>query len=53
MVLEVSQQTLAEMVATTRSRVSFFMNGFRKRGFLHYKGSLRMQRGLFTFALRE
>jgi CRP/FNR family cyclic AMP-dependent transcriptional regulator len=51
--MKVSQQTLAEMVGTTRSRVSFFMNGFRKRGFIHYKGGLRVHRGLFTFALHE
>ena len=48
-----TQQTLAEMVGTTRSRVSFFMNGFRKRRFIHYKGGLRVHRGLFTFALQE
>jgi CRP/FNR family transcriptional regulator, cyclic AMP receptor protein len=52
-VLKVTQQTLAEMVGTTRSRVSFFMNGFRKSGFIHYKGGLRVHRGLFTFALQE
>jgi CRP-like cAMP-binding protein len=33
-----SQETLAEMVGTTRSRVSFFMNRFRKLGFIHYAG---------------
>ena len=52
-VLKVTQQTLAEMVGTTCSRVSFFMNGFRKRGYIHYKGGLRVHRGLFTFALQE
>lgn len=52
-VLKVTQQTLAEMVGTTRSRVSFFMNGFRKRGYIHYKGGLRVHRGLFSFALQE
>jgi len=52
-VLKVNQQTLAEIVGTTRSRVSFFMNGFRKRGFIHYKGSVRVHRRPFTFALRE
>jgi len=51
--VKVSQQTLAEMVGTTRSRVSFFMNAFRKRGFIQYKGGLRVHRGLFTFALQE
>jgi hypothetical protein len=52
-VLKVNHQTLVEIVGTTRSRVSFFMNGFRKRGFSHYKGSVRVHRGPFTFALRE
>ena len=52
-VLKVNQQTLAEIVGTTRSRVSFFMNGFSKRGFIHYKGSVRVHRRPFTFALRE
>jgi CRP/FNR family cyclic AMP-dependent transcriptional regulator len=52
-VLKVNQQTLAEMVGTTRSRVSFFMNRFRKMGFIHYNGGLHVSRGLFTFALQE
>jgi CRP/FNR family cyclic AMP-dependent transcriptional regulator len=52
-VLKVSQQTLAEMVGTTRSRISFFMNRFRQLGFIHYKGGLQVHRGLFTFALQE
>ncbi len=38
---EITQETLAEMVGTTRSRVSFFMNRFRKLGFLEYKGRIR------------
>jgi len=37
---KISQETLAEMVGTTRSRVSFFMNRFRKLGFIHYNGGL-------------
>ena len=37
---KISQETLAEMVCTTRSRVSFFMNRFRKLGFIHYNGGL-------------
>jgi CRP/FNR family cyclic AMP-dependent transcriptional regulator len=37
---KISQETLAEMVGTTRSRVSFFMNRFRKLGFIHYAGGL-------------
>jgi CRP-like cAMP-binding protein len=48
--LKVSQGTLAEMVGTTRSRVSYFMNQFRKKGFIHYNGDgLRVQRALLTF----
>ncbi len=38
---KISQETLAEMVGTTRSRVSFFMNRFRKLGFIHYAGGAR------------
>jgi CRP-like cAMP-binding protein len=37
---KISQETLADMVGTTRSRVSFFMNRFRKLGFIHYSGGL-------------
>jgi len=37
---KISQETLAEMVGTTRSRVSFFMNRFKKLGFIHYAGGL-------------
>lgn len=49
--LNVSQGTLAEMVGTTRSRVSFFMNRFRKLGLIDYNGSLRVNRTLLTFLL--
>ena len=52
-ILKVSQGTLAEMIGTTRSRVSFFMNRFRKLGFIDYNGSLRVHRDLLTFLLRE
>ena len=51
--LKVSQGTLAEMVGTTRSRVSFFMNRFRKLGLIDYNGSLHVHRALLTFLLRE
>jgi CRP/FNR family transcriptional regulator, cyclic AMP receptor protein len=51
--LKVSQGTLAEMVGTTRSRVSYFMNRFRKMGFIDYNGSLRVHRSLLTFLLRR
>jgi CRP-like cAMP-binding protein len=40
-IAKISQETLAEMIGTTRSRVSFFMNKFRKLGFIDYKGGLR------------
>lgn len=40
-IAKISQETLAEMVGTTRSRVSFFMNKFRKLGFINYKGGSR------------
>jgi CRP-like cAMP-binding protein len=52
-VLKVSQGTLAEMVGTTRSRVSFFMNRFRKLGLIDYNGSLQVHRELMTFLLHE
>ena len=45
-IAKISQETLAEMVGTTRSRVSFFMNKFRKLGFIDYKGGLRGNGGL-------
>ena len=52
-VLKVSQGTLAEMIGTTRSRVSFFMNRFRKLGLIDYNGSLQVHRELMTFLLHE
>jgi CRP-like cAMP-binding protein len=51
--LKISQGTLAEMVGTTRSRVSFFMNRFRRRFFIEYNGGLRVRRALLTFFLKE
>ncbi len=51
--LKVSQGTLAEMVGTTRSRVSFFMNRFRKMGLIEYNGSLRVHKALLTFLLHD
>jgi len=48
-VLHISQGTLAEMVGTTRSRVSFFMNRFRELGLIEYNGSLHVHRSLRTF----
>jgi CRP-like cAMP-binding protein len=52
-IVKVSQGTLAEMIGTTRSRVSFFMNRFRKMGLIDYNGSLRVHRTLLTFLLHE
>lgn len=51
--LKVSQETLAEMVGTTRSRVSYFMNRFRERGFIDYNGTLRVHKSLLTFLLDQ
>jgi CRP-like cAMP-binding protein len=48
-ILKVSQETLAEMVGTTRSRVSYFMNRFRKMGLIDYNGTLQVHRALLTF----
>ena len=41
-----TQETLAEMVGTTRSRVSFFMNRFRRLGYIEYKGRIRVNKSL-------
>ncbi len=49
----VSQETLAEMVGTTRSRVNFFMNKFRKLGFIHYNGGLKVHSSLLSVVLHE
>jgi CRP/FNR family transcriptional regulator, cyclic AMP receptor protein len=49
----VSQETLAEMVGTTRSRVNFFMNKFRKLGFIEYNGGLKVHNSLLTVVLRD
>ena len=50
---KISQETLAEMVGTTRSRVSFFMNKFRKLGFIEYNGDLRVHSSLLSIVLRD
>jgi CRP/FNR family cyclic AMP-dependent transcriptional regulator len=50
---QISQETLAAMVGTTRSRVSHFMNRFRKLGFIHYNGGLLVHSGLLTVVLRD
>ena len=48
-----SQETLAEMIGTTRSRVSFFMNKFRKKGFIDYNGNIEVHPSLLDAVLRE
>ena len=50
---KISQETLAEMVGTTRSRVSFFMNRFRKLGFIHYNGELEVHSSLLSVVLHD
>jgi len=49
----VSQETLAEMIGTTRSRVNFFMNKFRKLGFIKYNGSLQINTSLLSVVLHD
>jgi CRP/FNR family cyclic AMP-dependent transcriptional regulator len=49
----ISQETLAEMIGTTRSRVSFFMNKFRKLGFISYNGKIEVHPSLLTAVLYE
>ena len=49
----VSQEVLAEMVGTTRSRVNFFMNKFRKLGFIDYNGALKINNSLLSVVLRD
>jgi Crp-like helix-turn-helix protein len=49
----VSQETLAEMVGTTRSRVNFFLNKFRKLGFIEYNGGLKVNTSLLSVVLRD
>jgi CRP/FNR family transcriptional regulator, cyclic AMP receptor protein len=50
---KVSQETLAEMIGSTRSRVCFFMNKFKKLGFIEYKGGLYVKPSLLSVVLRE
>jgi len=49
----VSQETLAEMIGTTRSRVSFFMNRFRKLGFIEYNGRIKVNKSLLNVVLLD
>lgn len=50
---EINQTILAEMVGTTRSRVNFFMNRFRKLGFIHYNGGLQVHTSLLNVVLHD
>jgi CRP-like cAMP-binding protein len=50
---KISQETLAEMIGTTRSRVSFFMNRFRKLGFIEYNGNIKVHKSLLNVVLHD
>jgi CRP/FNR family transcriptional regulator, cyclic AMP receptor protein len=50
---EITQETLAEMIGTTRSRVSFFMNRFRKLGFIEYNGRIQVHKSLLNVVLHD
>jgi CRP/FNR family cyclic AMP-dependent transcriptional regulator len=52
-IAKISQETLAEMIGTTRSRVSFFMNKFRKLGFIKYNGSIEVHSSLLNVVLHD
>jgi CRP-like cAMP-binding protein len=51
--IEIDQATLAEMIGTTRSRVSFFMNKFRKLGFISYNGKIHVHNSLLNAVLHD
>lgn len=50
---KISQETLAEMIGTTRSRVSFFMNRFRRQGFIKYDGGIQVHKSLLNIVLND
>ena len=52
-IANISQETLAEMVGTTRSRISFFMNKFRKLGFIEYNGGMHIHSSLLNIILHD
>ena len=52
-IAKISQETLAEMIGTTRSRVSLFMNKFRKLGFIHYNGGIEIHGSLLNVVLHD
>jgi CRP-like cAMP-binding protein len=53
LIAKISQETLAEMIGTTRSRVSFFMNKFRKMGLIEYNGRIEVHASLLNLVLHE
>ncbi|MFY9854034.1 MAG: Crp/Fnr family transcriptional regulator [Terracidiphilus sp.] len=53
MIPKISQEMLAEMIGTTRSRVSFFMNRFRKLGFIEYNGDIKVHKSLLNVVLHD
>jgi CRP-like cAMP-binding protein len=53
MIAKISQETLAEMVGTTRSRVSFFLNKFRRLGYINYKNRLEVRSSLLSVVLND
>ncbi|MDP9147632.1 MAG: Crp/Fnr family transcriptional regulator, partial [Acidobacteriota bacterium] len=52
-IAKISQETLAELVGTTRPRVNYFMNKFRKLGFIHYNGGLQVHSSLLNVVLHD
>jgi CRP-like cAMP-binding protein len=52
-IAKISQETLAEMIGTTRSRVSYFMNKFRQLGFIHYNGGIEVHSSLLNVVLHD
>ena len=52
-ITKISQETLAEMVGTTRSRVNVFMNKFRKLGFVEYNGEMKVHSSLLNIVLHD
>jgi len=53
LIAKISQETLADMIGTTRSRVSFFMNRFRDLGFIDYNGGIRVHSSLLNVVLHD
>ncbi len=53
MIAKISQETLAEIIGTTRSRVSYFMNKFRKLGLINYNGGLHVHSSLLNIVLHD